>query len=167
MRFRSWRSRGQALAEFALILLPLVVVLFGILDFGRAIYAYNTLANASRVGVRVAIVNQNGPGLGCAGAIGGAQPDSTKISAKDCAEGAAIALGPVTATVTYRDSQDTADCLPVHVGCIAVVKTTYTFGPVTPIISSLVGTGIPLSSTSKEPVEFICPISSPKCVPGQ
>ncbi len=166
-RLRRPRSRGQALAEFALILLPLLVVLFGILDFGRAIYAYNTLANASRVGVRVAIVNQNVSGLGCVGPVGGAQPDSTQISAQDCAVLAAVALGPVTATLTYRDITDTTACSPVHVGCLAVVKTTYTFSPVTPIISGLVGSGIPLSSTSKEPVEFVCPLSALKCVPGQ
>lgn len=165
-------SGGQSLVEFALILLPLLVILFGVFDFGRAIYAYNTLANAARAGVRVAIVNQNAAGSGCVGAVGGAQPDATKISAKDCAESAAVALGPVTAAVTYQETDSNGvttgtACAPIHVGCVAVVTTTYTFSPVTPIISGLVGAGIPLSSTSQEPVEFVCPVAAVKCDPGQ
>ena len=53
------RNRGQALAEFALVFPVFFLLLMGILDFGRAIYAYNTLSNASRAAVRVAIVDQN------------------------------------------------------------------------------------------------------------
>jgi hypothetical protein len=69
--------------------------------------------------------------------------------------------------VTYRTIDDSADCGTVQVGCLAVVKTTYTFHPITPIISNIVGNSIVLSSTSKEPVEFICPASGATCVPGQ
>lgn len=165
-RIRRTRSRGQGLVEFALIFPVLVLVLFGIFDFGRAIYAYNTLANASRAGVRVAIVNQNVPNLGCGGGSGVTPPDTTKVSAQDCAQQAAISLAGATATVTYKDITDTNPCAPVQVGCLAIVKTAYAFHPITPIISSLVGT-INLSSTSKEPVEFVCPISISPCVPGK
>lgn len=161
------RSRGQALAEFALILLPLVVILFGILDFGRAIYAYNTLSNAARAGVRVAIVNQNAAGTGCAGGTLGTPPSTTQVSAHDCAVQAAVAVGPVTVSVLYRDYTDSSPCSPVQVGCLAEVTTSTTFVPVTPIISGLVGSGIALSSTSKEPVEFVCPEAGTSCVPGQ
>jgi len=166
MRMHRPRSRGQALVEFALVLPVLLLMLFGIIDFGRAIYAYNTLANASRAGVRVAIVNQNGPGVGCASGTAGTPPDSTKVSAQDCAVQAAVALGPVTAAVSYRNLTDTAACSPVQVGCLAVMTTTYQFRPITPVISSLVGV-IDLASTSKEPVEFVCPVSATACVPGQ
>ena len=50
------KSRGQTLVEFALILPIFVLLLVGIFDFGRAIYAYNTISNAAREAVRVAIV---------------------------------------------------------------------------------------------------------------
>jgi len=47
MSFRGPERRGQSLVEFALILWILVVVLLGILDFGRAIAAYNSISNAA------------------------------------------------------------------------------------------------------------------------
>lgn len=168
-------SRGQALVEFALIFPILMLLLFGVVDFGRAIYDYNTLANAARAGVRVAIVNQNGAGTGCAIGSGVTPPDTTKVSAHDCAIQAALEMGPVTVTVGYKDPTGATDptditsmptCNPVQVGCLAVVTTSYTFRPITPVISSIVGT-IPLSSTSTEPVEFVCPITASLCVPGQ
>ncbi len=161
------RSHGQGLVEFALILPVLLILLLGILDFGRAIYAYNTLSNASRAGVRVAIVNQNGAGLGCVGGSNASPGDPTMTSPQDCAEQAAVVLGGATATVTYRNITDTAACSPVQVGCLAVVTTSYTFTLITPIISNIVGSSIVLSSTSKEPVEFICPQTAAVCVPGQ
>jgi hypothetical protein len=71
----------------------------------------------------------------------------------------------VTATVTYRNLDDTAACSPVEVGCLAVVTVNSVFQPITPIIGNIVGS-ITLSSTSKEPVEFICPVSAAVCVPG-
>ena len=51
-------GRGQGLVEFALVFPVIVLILFGVFDFGRAIYAYNTIANAARQGARVAAVNQ-------------------------------------------------------------------------------------------------------------
>ena len=53
------QADGQALVEFALILPILILLLVGIFDFGRAIYAFNTVNNAARESVRVAIVDQN------------------------------------------------------------------------------------------------------------
>src|SRR5919106_5744427 len=60
MRLRSRRQpgRGQTLVEFALVLPLFVLLLFGILDFGRAVLAYNSISNAAREGSRTAIVNQ-------------------------------------------------------------------------------------------------------------
>jgi len=51
--------RGQSLVEFALILPILLILLMGILDFGRAIAAYNSVSNAARSAARVAVVDQN------------------------------------------------------------------------------------------------------------
>src|SRR5262245_42155633 len=53
------RTRGQALAEFALVF-PIIVLLFmAMFDMGRAVFVYNGLTNAAREGVRLAIVNQD------------------------------------------------------------------------------------------------------------
>lgn len=46
-------ERGAALAELALVLPLLLVVMFGIVDFGRAYQAQVTLTNAAREGARV------------------------------------------------------------------------------------------------------------------
>jgi len=50
-------ARGQSLIEFALILPMMLVVMFMITEFGRALYTYNVLATAARAGVRAAVVS--------------------------------------------------------------------------------------------------------------
>jgi hypothetical protein len=51
------RSRGQALAEFALVAPFFFLVLFGIIEAGRFMFYYETLNNATREGARYAIVH--------------------------------------------------------------------------------------------------------------
>lgn len=48
---------GQGVAEFALVIPIFVVLLFGIVDFGRVIWARSSLENAAREGARYAIVH--------------------------------------------------------------------------------------------------------------
>lgn len=49
-------TKGQSLIEFALILPMMLVVMFMITEFGRALYTYNVLATAAREGARLAVV---------------------------------------------------------------------------------------------------------------
>lgn len=53
----SKRTRGQALAEFALVAPIFFLILFSIIDFGRYVYYVQILNNASREGARYAIVH--------------------------------------------------------------------------------------------------------------
>ena len=46
-------QRGVAVVEFAILLVPLLVILTGITEFGRAMYTYNTLAKAARDAARL------------------------------------------------------------------------------------------------------------------
>jgi hypothetical protein len=64
-----WRRRddGQATVEFALLLPVLLVILLGILDFGRAVNYYNTLTELAAEGARAAAVNINPDGTAVAG----------------------------------------------------------------------------------------------------
>src|SRR4051794_33778301 len=55
-------ERGTAVVEFAIILLPLCLIVFGILDFGRALNYYNDLTQIAGQGARAAAVNQNALG---------------------------------------------------------------------------------------------------------
>lgn len=61
MRITRFRrdDRGAAAVEFALVLPILVVLLFGVIDFGRALFAYNYLTAAVREGGRFAAVQES------------------------------------------------------------------------------------------------------------
>jgi Flp pilus assembly protein TadG len=49
---RHFRQGGQSLLEFAIVLPVLLLLGFGITEFGRAYYQYNTLSKAIREGAR-------------------------------------------------------------------------------------------------------------------
>ena len=53
------RQRSQALIEFALVSPVLLLLLFGVIDIGRAIFYYDTLNHAAREGARVAVRASN------------------------------------------------------------------------------------------------------------
>lgn len=48
----SKRNRGVAAVEFSFVLVPLLVLAFGITEFGRAMYEYNIVAKATRDAAR-------------------------------------------------------------------------------------------------------------------
>ncbi len=57
IRRRMRASRGQGLVEFSIVLPLFLVMLFGVVDFGRVIWADDSLANAAREAARFAIVH--------------------------------------------------------------------------------------------------------------
>lgn len=50
------RERGSSIVEFAFAATLLLLFLFGIVEFGRAMFMYHTVANAARIGARWAMV---------------------------------------------------------------------------------------------------------------
>jgi Flp pilus assembly protein TadG len=56
-------SRGQALAEVALVAPLFFMMVFGVIDLGRVIWANDVAANAAREGARYASVHAGNPGL--------------------------------------------------------------------------------------------------------
>ena len=56
-RFRQ-TDAGQTLVEFAMVLPLMLILMFGIVDFGRAFYVWLTVTNAAREGARVAATQQ-------------------------------------------------------------------------------------------------------------
>ena len=106
---RLWRNeRGTAVVEFSLIVLPLVLIVVGILDFGRALNYYNALTQIAGQGSRAASVNQNPLGgaasatfqhqLGCA-----ATSDELRRDIRVRITTAPTTVGdPVTITTSYR-----------------------------------------------------------------
>ena len=49
---RRSRQRGAAALEFALVMIPLLVLAFGVVEYGRAIYYYDTIVKSARAAAR-------------------------------------------------------------------------------------------------------------------
>ena len=60
------RQSGVAAIEFAFVIVPLLLLVFGVTEYGRAIYQYNTLVKSVRDATR--LLSTQGPGLGFAAA---------------------------------------------------------------------------------------------------
>ena len=131
----SLQTQGQGLVEFALVVPILLLIVFGVVDFGRAIYAFNTIGNAARTAGRVAIVSQ------------------TPSSIQSAAINQAVALGIPTTGVTISH-----DLCPssYSIGCIVSVTVTYAFHPITPVVGQI-WQSISMSSTTALPIEHVGP----------
>jgi TadE-like protein len=117
MRIRSRRStRGQSLVEFAIILPVFLLIVFGILDFGRVVWANSAVTNATREAARYAIVHGGSPDNACPVGPPGPEtviptssadcphPSPSKDSIREQAEHYAIAGGrPIVVSVCYGD----------------------------------------------------------------
>ena len=56
MRIKLTSQKGAALVEFALILIPLLILTFGLIEFGLLMYNQQVITNAVREGARYGIV---------------------------------------------------------------------------------------------------------------
>lgn len=150
---RTRKVRGQSLVEFALVLPLFLLLVFGIMDLGLAVFSYNSITNAAREGARLAIVNQ----------------DATNVTTKATSQ-AAVARTP-TVTVAYYQAKadgtpDTTKTCPIGlssyigVGCLAVVTFQGSYQPITPIIGRILfKSGVTFTAKSVLPVEYSCPNS--------
>lgn len=145
------RSRGQALVEFAIVMPIIVLAVLGLVDLGRAVYSYNTLAQSARQAARTAIVNQN----------------VTNVRNQAIASAPTLGLTAANVDVCFKKALSTqADCsnpatdnCPQDsrvLGCLAVVRAHMSYQPMTPVIS-LIWSSIALSSTSVGTIEYVCP----------
>src|SRR5262245_21564760 len=55
------RRNGAAAVETALVVLPVLLLIFGVLQYGRLLMDWNVLNNAAREGCRYALVNNTSP----------------------------------------------------------------------------------------------------------
>lgn len=157
------RSRGQALVEFAFVFPVIALMTFAFIDIGRAVFAFNTLAEAARQSVRVAVVNQldplSGPWL-CQSnrpVQNTADPDWTW---RGCAlaSGATIGVKSADVSIAYSTPAGTdLICAPhLNVGCLVTVTVNAKFTPITPVAGTLIGE-FDISSTSEMPLERLFP----------
>jgi Flp pilus assembly protein TadG len=123
-------DRGQAFVEFALILPVLLLLVLGIIQFGRLYNSNETITNATRAGARVAAVSRT------ASDPVGATIQAVKNSAPN------LDLSQVTVTVTPAP--------PWPQGSSVTVTATYPYS--INLLGMVVKSGM-LSSSTKERVE--------------
>ena len=143
-------DRGAAAVEFALLLPLLVLLIFGMIDFGRAINAQITITQAAREGARVLAL----PGGTTVEADGNAAYQDRAIAA-----GTGLGLQASGPLSFVTDQPDKAT--PSETGCPsgsaatgddAVVKVTYTFTFITPV-SAIFGSTKTLTAEGVMPCE--------------
>lgn len=153
-------QRGQSLVEFAFVLPIIVLVIAAFIEVGRAVFAYNTIANAARQGVRVAAVNQLSDTVDCDESRPVEDPYVPHWSIRGCAVAAAAPLGITFANVSISYSSPpstTLDCDPtLHVGCLATVTVTYDYSISTPFVNWIIQS-FTMSQTSEMPIERVFP----------
>ncbi|MCU1248003.1 MAG: hypothetical protein JWQ49_1032 [Edaphobacter sp.] len=136
-----WREdRGSSLIEFALIAFMFVIVLTGVVEMGRMVLVYTTIANAARAGARYAIVHgadqtvsPSGPGNPCT-------CPAVKTVVKNFASAGLVNTSALTITVSYPNGDNKA-------GSPVAVKVMYTYDPFVNYFSTLLNKS--LGSTSQ------------------
>ena len=115
-------SKGQSLVEFAMVLPLLVILIFGIIDFGMGLRSYISLTNATREGARFAAV----------GNLAGAYPadcdgaTNTTVIGRVCVAIEGLDLSALNdVSVTYPDGQAPGNSI--------VVSAQYTYTFITPL----------------------------------
>jgi hypothetical protein len=137
MSRRKRRGSGQALVEFAMVMPVFMLLLFGLLDFGRVVFAQNTVSQAAREASRYASL----------------EPSTSKYAAiRQAAIRMAPGLGLSDADVTGAGC---ADCFypdGTQAGGRAVVTVRARIDLLTPIISQLLGlVGAPSGAAGGRP----------------
>ena len=98
----SGADRGAAAAEFALLLPLLLMIVLGIVDFGRMLNAQVSLTQAAREGARLVALGQPNVTSRTQAAAGGLSPVGVSITSA-CAVGAgALSSGIVQTTYTFE-----------------------------------------------------------------
>lgn len=119
---RDPREEGQSLVEFALVLPVLLLLLMGIVDFGRVLSSYLVVSQTARDGVRYASVGGTNTAVGQA-----VQRDAGM-------------LGPVTWTISPATGRQSGQPVSVTVS--------HTVNIFDPIMSAFLGSQYVVSATA-------------------
>jgi Flp pilus assembly protein TadG len=122
-------QRGVYLVEFSIVALAFLLLLFGIMEFGRAVWAYSSIAHGAREGVRYAIVRGSESGRA--------------VTASDIQTYVRDKAGLSSAQVTTTWQPDNQP------GSVVQVNVNYTFQPTVPMVPSM-----GLTATSKMVISF-------------
>lgn len=143
------RGRGQALVEFSIVVIPFLMLLMGVIDLGRGIYAMNGTSQAAREIARVTSTHLWG-----AGSDVGTSSETLAVVATQRNLIPGLVINPTTDIVCV-DSVDNVvpdrNCRPDGKHFVRVYVEA-PFSPVTPLVSAF-GTQL-FSSTSRIQVQL-------------
>lgn len=136
-------ERGNSTVEFAFAAMAILLFVFGILEFGRALYTYHTVANLARLGTRWAIVR----GSGCS-YLDSCNAGPTEVQAYVRTQAFALMnTGNINVTASWPGTNATCPSGSTNArGCLVSVSVTYPFVFWVPLIGSQ---GFNISSTSQ------------------
>ena len=97
--------RGAAAVEFALLLIPLLLLAFGIAEYGRALYQYNTLVKTVRDATR--LLSHHNPADPTSYAMVLEEARCLAVHGNTSCSGPALAPGLTTGMVTIASSTTT------------------------------------------------------------
>ena len=95
---------GQTLVEFTVVTLMMVVILLFVVEMGRALLVYTTVANAARAGVRYAIVHGSSRTDGSASGTGSTTQVVTVV--KNFASAGLLTTSLLVINVTYPNASN-------------------------------------------------------------
>lgn len=139
---------GQTLAEFALVLPLLTLLIFGLVDMARAMQSYVTIQEAARDGARYAVTGR----IDCTGPL--IQTRETCIQ-QMVADRTTQLNNANTITTEWRSWDyptyaDPATENDAGEQCDAIeVEVTYQYEPITPIFSTLVASSVTMSARER------------------
>lgn len=145
---RKKEERGAALVEFAIVAPLLFLLLFGVVEFGRAVVTFTGVTTAAREGARYGTTvgdSPTNPGtpryLDCAGIKEAAKAKSVLVNIEDSDITVQFDNGPGTSADADCDGAiATPTDVLVESGDRVVVTVNTTFESPIPLISSLIGT---------------------------
>ena len=157
-------EQGSAMIEFALSLTVLLTLLFGIIDVGRALYAYDWVYNAARQTTRWAMVRGNPCNSllpGCTIPPGGSQARPTKYDIENYVKDMPVSpytdgldttgIDPSAITVTSKCFA--SDAAPNDPPCAPTayvqVQVKYTFHFITPFLAQWTWTNGMISTSRR------------------
>lgn len=116
------RSRGAVAVETALLLPLLLLIVFGIIDFGRAYNAKQALTHATREGVRVYAVTQDQSQATAAFNLGATGLDSSRLTVSIPADSSCIEGESVQVTASYSFDFIALPFASINLGSEAVMR---------------------------------------------
>ena len=117
-------AAGQTLVEFCICVLVFFMLVFGVVDLARGVFAHNTIAHCAREGVRYAVVH----GATSASPVGPTANDATLASVvRGFATG--LSSNSVAVLSSWPDGNNT--------GQVVNVTVCYSFQPVTMFFRTL------------------------------